>query len=163
MIDRRAIPPPSTSTPCSTRRTDCGSGGRHSGTLIVPRASVMQAIACASTMPGLARSPPQLPEWCPPSRKSTMISIRWPPRAPRNSVGRSGAIRGPSDAIRRSAFRWPSLCCSHSSRNPTEPYSSLISIRNFTLNPSRPRSFSTAARAAMLIECWPLLSAVPRP
>ena len=29
--------------------------------------------------------------------------------------------------------------------------------------PSRPRAFKTEARAAMLMECWPLLSAVPRP
>ena len=29
----------------------------------------------------------------------------WPPRAPRNSVGRSGAMRGPSEAISRSALQ----------------------------------------------------------
>src|SRR5262249_45164684 len=56
------FPPPSTSTPASRRRTDAGSGGRHSRTWIVPRVSVMQASACARTMPGLARRPPQLPE-----------------------------------------------------------------------------------------------------
>ena len=44
-------------------RTETGiSGGRHSGTLIAPRASVMQASACASTMPAFEISPPQLPE-----------------------------------------------------------------------------------------------------
>ena len=36
--------------------------GRHSGTLIWPRSSVMVASACAMTMPGLASRPPQLPE-----------------------------------------------------------------------------------------------------
>ena len=47
---------------------------------------------------------------------------------------------------------------------PAEPTSSPISIRSLTLKPRGwPRSASTAASAAMLIECWPLLSAVPRP
>ena len=59
---RGPLPPPSTSTPSSTWRTDGGSGGRHSGTRIVPRASVMQASACARMIPGLASRPPQLPE-----------------------------------------------------------------------------------------------------
>ena len=44
------------------RRTDAVSGGRHSGTQIVPRASVMQASAWARMIPGLANRPPQLPE-----------------------------------------------------------------------------------------------------
>jgi hypothetical protein len=56
------FPLPSTSTSARTRRTDAGSGGRHSGTRMLPRASVMQASACARMMPGLASRPPQLPE-----------------------------------------------------------------------------------------------------
>jgi hypothetical protein len=46
-------------------------------------------------IPGFASSPPQLPEWCPPSRRSTESSIGWPPRAPRKIVGRSGADARP--------------------------------------------------------------------
>ena len=37
-------------------------------------ALVMLAMACARMTPGLARSPPQLPEWWPPSRRSTVKS-----------------------------------------------------------------------------------------
>jgi len=47
--------------------------------------------------------------------------------------------------------------------NPGEPVSSPVSIRMVELKPSAPRSSSTQASAAMLMVCWPLLSAVPRP
>ena len=55
--------PPPGSQSLSASRTDTGiSVGRHSGTRIAPRRSVMVAIACARMMPGSAISPPQLPE-----------------------------------------------------------------------------------------------------
>jgi hypothetical protein len=47
----------------SARRTLSGIGaGRRPGTRIAPRASTSEAIACARIVPGLASSPPQLPE-----------------------------------------------------------------------------------------------------
>ena len=52
-----------------------------------------QAAPVAGVMPALAQS--------------TTRSIMWPPRAPRNIVGRSGAMRGPSEAISTSACRRP--------------------------------------------------------
>ena len=80
----------------------------------------------------------------------------------RSSAGRARcAARPRRSADRLSADR--SLCCAQSSGRPAEPISSPISIRNLALKPSRPRSASTAASAAMLMLCWPLLSAVPRP
>ena len=55
--------PASTTASASAARTELVSVvGRHSGTLIWPRASVMVASAWAMMMPGLASSPPQLPE-----------------------------------------------------------------------------------------------------
>src|SRR5258708_6504855 len=54
------------------------------------------------------------------------------------------------------------LLRSQNSFKPGEPISSLVSTMNVELKPSLPRSASTAASAARLIECWPLLSAVPR-
>ena len=47
--------------------------------------------------------PPQLPEWCPPARRSTVRSKLSAPRVPPKIVGRSGASRGPSEPISRSA------------------------------------------------------------
>ena len=55
--------PPSMTRSASAARTDGVSvSGRHSGTRIAPRASVIEAMACASTIAGLRSSPPQLPE-----------------------------------------------------------------------------------------------------
>src|ERR1700693_4802348 len=54
----------------SARRTELGIGGGRSATIrINPRASTMDARALARIVPGLASSPPQLPEWCAPSRR----------------------------------------------------------------------------------------------
>ena len=78
--------------------------------------------------------------------------------------GRAGRppSRGPSEPISTSAAN-SSRCSAHTSRRPGEPTSSPISISHLALKPSLPRVRSTAACAAMLIVCWPLLSAVPRP
>ena len=84
------------------------------------------------------------------------------PREPRNRVGRSALRRGPSDAISRSAAKRSRLA-SHRGARPDEPVSSPISIRYLALNPSLPRASSTLAMACMFTECWPLLSAMPRP
>ena len=155
--------PPSTSQSASARRTEAGSSaGTHSGTRIWPVGETMLAIACASWMPGLEISPPQLPEWWPPARASIVRSKLKLPREPRKIVGRSARRRGPSEAISRSALN-KSVFASHNSRSPGEPVSSPISTRNLALNPRRPRSASTLAIACMLTECWPLLSAMPRP
>ena len=73
----------------------------------------------------------------------------------------SAQSRGPSDAISRSAR--------NSSRSAStvaqagQPASSPISISHLALKPSLPRCLSTAAMAARLMACWPLLSATPRP
>ena len=64
----------------------------------------MVASAWARMMPGLASSPPQLPEWWPPSRRSTTRSMLNAPRVPRNTVGWPGCRRGPSEAMSTSAF-----------------------------------------------------------
>ena len=96
------------------RRAECG-GGASPATRIRPRASTIDAIALASTMPGLASRPPQFPEWCAPSRRSTTRSKLNAPREPRKIVGRSErktrAVGGdqhvgsatPAHASRRSA------------------------------------------------------------
>ena len=113
-------------------------------------------------MPGLASSPPQLPEWWPPSRRVSFRLKLSVPRVPPKMVGRRWSSRGPSEPIRASAFSAALLALQKSAR-PGEPVSSPVSIRIVELKPSAPRSCSTQARAAILIVCWPLLSAVPRP
>ncbi len=161
-ISGPSLPPPGSQS-ANARFTESGIGaGRHSGTRMAPRASVMVAMACAKRMPGSAMSPPQLPEWCAPGRSSSTRSKFFTPRAPRNIVGRSGCRRGPSEAMKTSA-RNASRCAQHTSARPGEPTSSPASMRNFALKPSLPRVASTAAIAAKLMLCWPLLSAVPRP
>ena len=84
------------------------------------------------------------------------------PRAPRDTVGRSTRTLGPSEAMKASAAKASRLART-TSCTPAEPFSSPVSIMNLALNPSRPRVSSTAPRAAMLMVCWALLSAVPRP
>ncbi len=113
-------------------------------------------------MPGLAKRPPQLPEWWPPSRKVSFRLKLSVPRVPPKMVGRRWSSRGPSEPIRASALSAALLALQKSAR-PGEPVSSPVSIRIVELKPSEPRSCSTQARAAILIVCWPLLSAVPRP
>ena len=85
-----------------------------------------------------------------------------PPRAPMNMHGTSGCRRGPSDAISTSAVS-RSLWARNNSGRPGDPVSSPVSITIRTLKPRLPRSASTASIAAMLIRCWLLLSADPRP
>ncbi len=127
----------------SARRTDSGIGaGRSASTRMRPRASTIDAIAFARIVPGFASRPPQFPEWCPPLRRSTTRSKLNAPREPRKIVGRSERRRGPSDAISRSADSASALR-SQTWRSPGEPTSSPISIRSFTLKPSRPRAAST--------------------
>src|SRR2546429_382558 len=70
----------------------------------------------------------------------------------RKIVGRSGARRGPSEAISTSA-RSRSWYMRHTSRSPGDPISSPVSIRNTELKPSRPRICNTQSSAAMLIVC----------
>ena len=79
---------------------------------------------------------------------------RWSAGRPRGAGRRSRSAR------RRRTARGARA---HSSRRPGEPISSPISISHLALKPSRPRVASTAASAARLIVCWPLLSAMPRP
>ena len=70
-------------------------------------------MAFARMVAGLARTPPQLPEWWPPSRKFTSRWMRMPPRQPKNNVGRSAESRGPSEASSTSAFNSSRSCCAH--------------------------------------------------
>ena len=85
------------------------------------------------------------------------------PRAPRETVGRSTRTRGPSEATKASAAN-ASRFSRTTSWTPAEPFSSPVSIMNLALKPSLPPRVSSTARiAAMLMVCWPLLSAVPRP
>ena len=63
----------------------------------------------------------------------------------------------------RSAFS-SSRSCSQTWRKSGEPISSPVSMMNLALKPSRPPRVSRTARSAdILMLCWPLLSAVPRP
>jgi hypothetical protein len=127
-----------------------------------PRASTIEAIAFARITPGLASRPPQLPEWCAPSR-SVQSSVKLQqPREPRKSVGWLARGRGPSLAISTSAAS-SRVRASQIARSPGEPISSPISNSHLTLKPRRPRVDSTCSSAVRLIVCWPLLSAVPRP
>ena len=148
-----AFSPPSISSPATAWRTELGiAGGRHSGMRISPLALVRLAMAWARMMPGLASKPPQLPEWWPPSRRSTVKSKLKVPREPRKMVGRSGARRGPSEAMKTSAAK-RSRSASQNSRSPGEPASSPVSISTTALNPRLPRSASTASMAARLMLC----------
>ena len=75
--------PPSTVSPDSAWRTELVIGdGRHSGTRMAPVGVVRLASAWAMMMPGLASSPPQLPEWWPPARSSIDRSKLKAPRVP---------------------------------------------------------------------------------
>ncbi len=112
-------------------------GGRRPGTRMVPRPSTSEAMALASTVPGLRSRPPQLPEWWPPSRSSTASSKLMRRVNRGNSVGRSALRRGPSDAISTSAAS-ASACSRQKGRRPGEPNSSPISTRNVTLKPGGP-------------------------
>ena len=97
------------------------------------------------------------------SRKSQTRSKLMAPRQPSVIVGRSCFTRGPSEATRTSAAN-AALSAATSSASPLEPDSSPISMMKRALKPRRPpRSAITASSAAMLMVCWPLLSAVPRP
>ena len=60
--------PPSAEPLCASRTEGVSESGRHSATRISPLGPVIEASACARMVPGLASSPPQLPEWWPPSR-----------------------------------------------------------------------------------------------
>ncbi len=73
-------------------------GGLSASSFIRPLPSTRLAIALHRIVAGLARTPPQLPEWCPPSRRLTSRWMRLPPRQPRKMVGRSAESRGPSEA-----------------------------------------------------------------
>ena len=155
--------PGSTTTSAKARRTESGMlSGNMSRASTWPLASMMEAIAWHNTTPGLASKPPQLPEWCPPSRNSIVRSKLSAPRVPMKIVGIRGARRGPSEPISKSALS-RSRCRRANSCSPGEPISSQVSIRNTELKPSLPRVCSTLRKAAILMECWPLLSAVPRP
>src|SRR5262249_59984344 len=58
-----ASSPPSTVQSASAMRTEFGiCAGFHSGILIAPFSLVSETSACARMTPGLASSPPQLPE-----------------------------------------------------------------------------------------------------
>ena len=74
-------------------------------------------------------------------------------RRARRETASAGRARCAARRMRsgRSARERAVLVRSQSSRRPGEPISSPISIRSLTLKPSRPRSASTAASAAMLI------------
>ncbi len=69
----------------------------------------------------------------------------------------------PASDIEINALQRASSVVLQKSLRPGEPTSSPVSISTFTLKPSFPRVASAAPRAARLIECCPLLSAVPRP
>ena len=59
----------------SASLTACDIGGAlSSSTSSSPLGPTMEASACARMKPGLASRPPQLPEWWPPSRRSTSRS-----------------------------------------------------------------------------------------
>ena len=70
---------------------------------ICPVGPVMVESACTSWIAGLDSSPPQLPEWWPPSRASIQMSIGKAPRVPSEMVGRSAVRRGPSEPTSTSA------------------------------------------------------------
>jgi hypothetical protein len=114
-------------------------GGRSAGTWITPRPSTRQAMALASTVPGLRSRPPQLPLWWPPSRSVSDSSKLATPREPRKTVARSRDRRGPSLAISTSAAS-ASRCAAQNVARPGEPVSSPVSISQVTLKPSRPRT-----------------------
>ncbi len=121
-------------------RTAAGiGGGRSASTRMRPRASTIDAIACARIVPGLASRPPQLPEWWPPRAGRRSRSKLNAPREPRNSVGCSARRRGPSEAIRTSAAS-ASRSATQTSRRPGEPVSSPVSSSTLTLKPRRPRA-----------------------
>ena len=131
--------PDLTSQSASARFTDRGMpSGTHSGMRIWPVGPVMVESACTSWIAGLESSPPQLPEWCPPSRASIQRSIGKAPRVPSEIVGRSAVRRGPSEPTSASALN-RSVCSAQSSRRPGEPVSSPISISHLALKPSLPR------------------------
>ncbi len=76
-------------------------------TLTRPCSSTMLAIALARMMPGLASSPPQLPEWCAPSRRFTVSSkLNTPREAEKQGRARGGQTRavGGDENIRRKLF-----------------------------------------------------------
>ena len=136
--------------------------GHHSGIRISPLLLTIVAIALAKTIAGSFKTPPQFPEWCPPSLKLTSKSKFIAPRVPIKIVGTPGCNLGPSDAIKTSEARSARLFLKNS-LNPGDPISSDVSITNLTLNPSDFRIDKTASSAMMFIRCWDLLSAVPRP
>ena len=136
--------------------------GSHSGILICPLASVIEAIACESIIEGSFNMPPKFPEWWALSLKLTERSKFIPPLEPVNIVGIFCEIRGPSDAIKTSAFN-NSLFCWQKAFNPGDPISSPISKRILKLNPSFFWTDNKELSALIFIKCCPLLSAVPRP
>src|ERR1700674_5129688 len=137
--------PGRTSQSASTRLTLSGIfDGTNSGTRTWPVGPTMVESAWQSWIAGLDKSPPQLPEWGPPSRRSIHRSIGKAPRVPSDMVGRCRENRGPSEAMRTSEANSPRYSV-HSSRSPAEPVSSPVSISHLELKPSRPRADSTAA------------------
>ena len=98
----------------------------------------------ARIVPGFASSPPQLPEWCPPSRRSTTRSKFSAPREPRKIVGRFGAKRGPSEAISTSARERVARASRKSRADPGEPISSPISSSSFDVEAEPPARFEHA-------------------
>src|SRR3981081_4562149 len=69
-------------------------GGFNASSSRRPLASTSVAMALARMVAGLASTPPQLPEWCPPSRRLTSRWIRIPPRQPREVGGRAAPMAG---------------------------------------------------------------------
>ena len=111
---------------------------------------------------GIGEEPPQLPEWWAPSRSSTSESKLNAPRVPRKIVGRSGAAAArPRRSARRRRAR---LVASQNSAQAgrADLLAHLDQELGVEAEPAA-RLRARSASAAILIVCWPLLSAVPRP
>ena len=119
------------------------------------------ASAWASWIAGSESRPPQLPERCPPSRASIHISKL----TSRASRGRSSAVRPrAADRPRRSARRRGILLVRPRQLAQSGRSNLLAHLDQvFGVEAELPRVSSTARSAPMLMECWPLLSAAPRP
>ena len=137
--------------------------GTHSRTRIAPFALVIVASACARIDAGIGQQPAPIARMMAAlAQIDDEVEIH---RAARPEKDRR-PLRREARPVRGDQHigREPVLVLRGRSRaGPGEPISSPVSIRNIALKPSRPRVFSTQSSAAMLIECWPLLSAVPRP
>ena len=113
-------------------------------------------------MPGLARSPPQLPEWWPALPEIDLqVKVEHGPGPSENGGGvriDPWAVRGKKDisGLQGFSFLLAQILC----RSRANRISSPVSIKhNHIETQGIPFSLSTHSRAIRLMACWPLLSA----